>query len=107
MTFKPADGCSVDLAYSDNVTSREAAQSMKACVPDLRERVFAVVMARGPMGATCDEIEVATGLTHQTCSARVNELMRAKVFVAAMEGETPVRRRTRSGRAATVWVVGT
>lgn len=49
--------------------------------------------------ATCDELEVRHGLTHQTCSAAVNWLMRHGQVVA--EGT----RKTRSGRAARVWVV--
>jgi predicted transcriptional regulator len=48
---------------------------------------------------TCDELEVRWGITHQTASAAINKLMR--------EGRiknSGVKRRTRQGRSATVWV---
>ena len=49
--------------------------------------------------ATCDELEIRHGLTHQTCSAAVNWLMRHGQIVA--DGT----RKTRSGRSARVWIV--
>lgn len=65
----------------------------------LRARVWAHVERCGHHGATCDEIERDLGLTHQTASARVNELVKAGRLVDSDE-----RRKTRSGRNATVWV---
>lgn len=47
--------------------------------------------------ATCDELEQRLQLTHQTCSAAVNQLMNAGAIRA--HGARP----TRSGRAARVW----
>lgn len=47
---------------------------------------------------TCDEIEMITGLSHQTASARVNDLKKA--YRIHDSGE---RRKTRSNRNATVW----
>ncbi len=49
--------------------------------------------------STCDECEAALGLTHQTCSARINELVARGVIVA--NGS----RKTRSGRLARIWEV--
>jgi predicted ArsR family transcriptional regulator len=47
--------------------------------------------------STCDELEQLLGLTHQTCSARVNALMSRGLI------ETRSHRMTRSGRSARVW----
>lgn len=49
--------------------------------------------------STCDELEERLGLSHQTCSARVNTLMQRGLIVA--DG----KRATRSGRQARVWRV--
>lgn len=49
--------------------------------------------------ATCDELEQRLSLSHQTCSASVNSLMKSGLIVA--DGKRP----TRSGRKATVWRV--
>lgn len=79
-------------------TSVAAAQSIAGGAEQLRARVLAEIATRG--GATCDEVEVALDLRHQTASARVNEL--------AEEGkiaDSGARRKTRSGREAIVWVV--
>jgi hypothetical protein len=47
--------------------------------------------------STCDELEQRHGLTHQTCSAAVNWLMRRNLIV------TEGRRATRSNRLARIW----
>jgi predicted transcriptional regulator len=39
-------------------------------------KVLNAVRHRGSLGATCEEIETLTGLSHQTASARVSELAR-------------------------------
>jgi DNA-binding MarR family transcriptional regulator len=49
--------------------------------------------------STCDEVEVALGMTHQSASASVNKLMRMGLIVA--NGT----RKTRSNRNAKVWEV--
>lgn len=79
-------------------TSAEAAVSMEDHVTRL-ERVVLDAICAATAGATCDEVEVATGLAHQTASARVNGLMN-KGRIA----DSGKRRPTRSGRNAVVWV---
>ena len=72
---------------------------MEGSAGTLRARVFAHVQEQGARGATCDEIEEALDLKHQTASARVREL--------ALRGDledSGKRRDTRSGRKAVVWV---
>lgn len=67
----------------------------------IRQRVLDHIAALGPFGATCDEIEAAMGLKHQTASARVNELMaKGAIVTRGRDG----RRKTRSGRLAEVWI---
>lgn len=66
----------------------------------LARRVLETVIRAGALGMTCDEIERVTGLPHQSASARVHELERARLIVNS--GRT---RATRAGRRARVWVV--
>jgi hypothetical protein len=48
-------------------------------------------------GATCDEIELMTGMRHQTASARIRELyLKDRI-------KTVGKRQTRSGRMALIW----
>jgi Fic family protein len=82
-------------------TSHQAAQSIKPRRTALQDHVeFSVKYGLFPPGATCDEIERATGLSHQTASARLREL----VLNGRIE-DSGERRKTRSGRLATVWRV--
>jgi ribA/ribD-fused uncharacterized protein len=69
-------------------------------VTSLRALVREYVRGQTSRGATCDEVEAALSLTHQTTSARVHELMKLGAVV-----DSGVRRRTRSNRDAVVWVV--
>ena len=55
-------------------------------------------MNAGRHGATTDEVEIATGLPHQSASARMNDLKREGIV------ETfGMTRRTRSGSSAEVY----
>lgn len=56
---------------------------------------------RGSEGATDDEIEVGTHLSHQNASARRNDLVKRGLVKGSKE-----MRRTRSGHRAIVWVEG-
>lgn len=82
----------------DSDTSVEAAESMREAASQLRTKVLRFIVQCGVPGATCDEVEANLGMRHQTASARVNELMKARQIV-----DTGNRRPTRSGRKATVW----
>jgi hypothetical protein len=79
-------------------TSRAAATSIEPVSGTLRAIVLAFVRGRGTQGATCDEVEIALGMKHQTASARIRELAQAKLIRQASE-----RRATSSGRSAAVW----
>ena len=80
-------------------TSTAAAKSVRHTSGAKRERVLATI-ARRPM--TCDRVELITGWSHQTVSARIREL----VQLGALR-DTGLRATTRSGRKARVYATVT
>lgn len=92
---KPYNGEPPFVAGSD--TSEGAAESMKASAASLRAKVLGHITSAE---STCDEVEVALGLRHQTASARVRELALMNKIVNSGK-----RRKTGSGRLAIVWRV--
>lgn len=82
-----------------SATSREAAESIEPALAHLEQVVLNAVRAAGPAGLTCDQCEIATELAHQTCSARFRGLEQRGILK-----RTEVRRPTRSGRSAYVYV---
>lgn len=86
-------------------TSREAAESVRDHVSRLRVLVVETIRSAGARGMTTDEVEIATGLAHQTASPRVGEAFRRGLIVEAKDGEgNTVKRPTRSGRRAIVYL---
>lgn len=79
-------------------SSREAAIQIKESSSSLRMRILNLIMKSGSM--TCDEVEVKTGLRHQTASARIRELV-LKGFIE----DSSERRKTRSGRNAVIYKI--
>lgn len=77
-------------------TSIEAAESVTEAAPVNRVRVYEYLKRNG--GATCDEVELALGLSHQTASSRLWELEKM-----GRAEKTEARRTTRSGRKARVY----
>lgn len=90
-------------AVVSSATSRAAARSIEAGRGTDKAAIWRYVHDQGEHGATCDEIEVALGLPHQTASARVREMVLAatddKLRGLVRSGRT---RATRSGRQADV-----
>lgn len=82
-------------------TSEAAAASKRSRVTNDAAIVLEFITNRGAEGATDDEIEVGLRFSHQSASARRNGLVR-KGLVCDSGGE----RKTRSGRKATVWILG-
>ena len=80
---------------------------MEEKLGDLQLTVFDLIRLAGWEGKTCDEMEAETGLTHQSCSARVNELAnweengKKKPFIE----RRGITRKTRAGRGAGVYVL--
>jgi len=82
-------------------TSEEAAHSKQPTATSDEGAVLALLWKRGTSGATDDEIEVSLGMLHQNASARRNALVRKGLVC-----DSGFTRKTRSGRRAAVWVVG-
>ncbi len=80
-------------------TSREAAASQIGKRGSVRDRLYRWGRWRRE-GWTDDECEVASGLTHQTISARRRELV-----LLGQVRWTGRYRKTRTGRRARVWMV--
>lgn len=66
----------------------------------VRDRIWALLVTAADYGRTDDEMEVATGLRHQTLSATRRGLSKEGLIV-----DSGKRRKTRSGRNAIVWVI--
>lgn len=82
-------------------TSIAAARSMESEAAIQRVRVLAHIATMQRYGATCDECEIALGLSHQSCSARCNELWHKLESIV----DSGQRRRTRGNRTAKVFVL--
>lgn len=80
-------------------TSEAAAESIAGDVEALRAIVFSCICSAGERGRTCDAVERRLSMLHQTASARVRDLVLMGKIV-----DSGVRRRTRSGRKAVVWI---
>lgn len=91
-----------DVTYPNhggNEQSTQAHSSIKNLSEAQRQRILKVIEKAGSIGATCDELERLTNLSHQACSARCSELLALrKVY------RNGVLRKTRSGRNAAVLV---
>ncbi len=91
---------------ASSATSREAGYKKRSTAATDREKVFAFIEFRGEQGATCDEIEARFDMSHQSASARCwelcggNERNRHPVRIVKSE----LRRKTRTGNAACVYV---
>ena len=80
------------------LTSDLAYQSIQDIRSTLCKKVYQYIEDIG--GATCDEAELGLGISHQTCSARFNDLKKQGLIEASGK-----RRPTRSGRMANVYNV--
>jgi predicted transcriptional regulator len=88
----------VPLPYQkQSATSREAAESSRSRAGSDRTKIIQFLHSKGNYGATCDELEIALNLTHQTASARIADLKRLGIIQ-----ESKATRLTRSKRKASV-----
>lgn len=83
-------------------TSHIAATSLPGYGTILRS-VIDSIWASGDHGRTDDEMEVETGMSHQTISAARNRLVAHGWLMPRHDDGAKVTRPTRSGRPATVW----
>lgn len=90
-----SDPCSGFHGGAD--TSVEAFKSVSASArASIRRTIYHYI--REHSGATCDEVEQALDLPHQTASARIRELAKDGLIA-----DTGARRATRTGRKARVY----
>lgn len=89
------------LPFVPTDTSEDAANSFDAVVVRSDERRVLDLIGHHEVGMTDDELEVISGMSHQTVSARRNGLVRK-----GLVRDSGFRRATRSGRQAIVWVLG-
>ena len=86
-------------------TSRAALASVADELNDMQAQVAQFIASQGRSGATDEEIIAATGMNPSTVRPRRGELAKmGRISVATDERGAPVRRPTRSGRLANVWV---
>ena len=86
-------------------TSLEAFERIKPDRRAVRESIFVAIALRGLDGSTCDEIERALAMSHQTASARVNELHTSGRIIAKRTHDGAlIKRKTRTGSPAIVWI---
>jgi hypothetical protein len=81
-------------------TSRAAAESVRRSIARDLDLIVGALAQYARVGATCDELEVTLRLSHQTCSARINQARKR-----GMIRDSGRTRETRTGRQAIVWVV--
>jgi len=85
--------------HVEAVTSCEAAAAIAPVAGNLRRLVLEFIAGQGDQGATDHEVAAGLGMLSDTARARRCELVDAGYLVASGQ-----RRRTPSGRSATVWV---
>lgn len=86
--------------HSNDTTSLEAAIAIMPSAESLREKVFAFIKKVGTYGATDDEIQSALDMEGNTQRPRRRELfLKGRIKLAGFT------RKTRSGKAAEVYVV--
>lgn len=87
------------LLHNHQDTSIEAAESVEVSRDIDAGRIYREIVTAGDLGMTCDEVEVTFEMVHQTASARIYDL-RKRDFLK----DSGLRRPTRTGRKAIVWV---
>lgn len=85
-------------AQDHSDTSTAAAEAIAPTAATLRMAVFGVIAARG--NATDEEIQIELGIPGNTQRPRRVELCEAGRVV-----DSGIRRRTKSGRLAVVWII--
>lgn len=86
------------IDYNHKFIPRDAVVHGRLDQGTARLRIFHRIL-NSPLGATCDELEIRLGLTHQTASGAITALLKKGLIVDS--GET---RQTRSRRKARVYM---
>lgn len=97
--FLERPGASGEPAAGPQDTSKAAAHSVRGAVlRGMRAEIYHTIRAAGGHGATCEEIEHALALKHQTASATIRGLVLTDHL-----HDSGARRKTSGGRSAIVW----
>lgn len=81
-------------------TSKAASMEIRLTAPKWRVRVLEYLTRASVYGgATCENVEEALGLRHQSAGPRIRELVQV-----GLVRDSGLRRLTRSGRSAIVWI---
>jgi hypothetical protein len=108
--------------HRGNEASALAYERSKHTLSRDRQQILEMAVAAGDRGITCDEVEAALGLKHQTASARITDLkcenwlkpkmldlgqgMQALDMKETKKKSKYEMRRTRTGSLATVYLMG-
>ena len=88
-----------EAPHNNTDTSKLAAEEIKPHLGRLQSTVYSYILKQDASGATCEEVERALNLAHQTASARIYELRHKGKLK-----DSGHRRLTTKNRLATVWV---
>ncbi len=83
--------------HGGNACSEEANARIHHDKAAIRNQILKYIRDCGADGATCDQIEIALELSHQTASARCAELKKLKLVI-----DSGGRRETRTGSKAAI-----
>jgi predicted transcriptional regulator len=86
-----------DICFTHHGGNAESV-SANLCTDKERDRARILSHLRSVGEATCDEVEIALNIKHQTCSARMSEMKRDGMIVPGQ------RKRTSSGCWAQAWL---
>lgn len=82
---------------SKRKTSKEAFEKIKPIRKNMREQIYEYIKNQ-KNGATCEEVEKALSMIHQTVGARITELTNQGLLV-----DTKKTKKTSNGRDAIIW----
>ena len=101
----PVDAPAPVITANQSATSQAAGEAARLRSGSLRASIYAWILTR-PQGATTDEIEIHLDRSHQSVSSAVHSLAANGHLVPLVVDGREVRRDTRTGNPATVYVVG-
>jgi hypothetical protein len=88
----------------DSATSRNAAIYNYPRRDSQRKRILEAVLAAREYGMTSDEAEAQLAISHQTCSARMNDLREGGFITCQKVDGEKITRKTRSNAEAEVMI---
>jgi hypothetical protein len=99
----PVDAPSTVVTVNQSPTAQAAGEAAALRSGTLRAKIYHWIVTR-PQGATTDEVEVHLDRSHQSVSSAMNTLAGNGHIVPLVQDGREVRRDTRTGNPATVYV---